>query len=228
MNKGLFITGTDTGVGKTIVACGVAALLRSRKIKVGVMKPVASGSRDDAMRLRKAAGMTEEPAIINPLFYKAALAPTVAAALERREVDLEAVYRSYWYLQKHYDVVVVEGIGGVKVPLGESTYVADLIEALRLPALVVGRAGLGTLNHTLLTLDALEVKKVPVMGVLLNGAHGSGLAEKTNPEELQDHTAVPVLGVLQRRAAYRNSPAAVAAALKQLPRFVKELNRVAG
>src|SRR4051812_41726662 len=129
MNKGLFITGTDTGVGKTLVACGIARLLKSMNVKVGVMKPIASGNRIDALRLRQAAGMREEPAIINPLFYKAALASTVAAALERREIDMEAVYRSYWYLQKHYDDLIVEGVGGVKVPLGESTYVADLIES---------------------------------------------------------------------------------------------------
>jgi dethiobiotin synthetase len=147
MNKGIFVTGTDTEVGKTVVACGIARLLKSMGVKVGVMKPISSGSREDAQHLRKAAEITEELDVINPQYFKAALAPTVAAAMERREVDLEAVYRSYWFLQKHYDVVIVEGIGGVKVPLGESSFVLDLMHALRLQELVVGRAGLGTLNH---------------------------------------------------------------------------------
>src|SRR3989338_6603175 len=119
MNKGLFITGTDTGVGKTVVACGIAALLKARGIKVGVMKPIATGGRQDAAQLRKAAGISESLEVINPQFFKAPLAPTVAAPLERRHVNLDAIYRAYLFLQKHYDVVVVEGIGGVKVPLGE-------------------------------------------------------------------------------------------------------------
>src|SRR6185295_16548005 len=101
----------------------------------------------------------------------------------------------------------------------------DLIQTLRLPALVIGKAGLGTINHTLLTLDALEAKKTPVMGVLLNGARGKDLAEKTNPDELQDHVAVPVMGMLPHKATLGKDPAAMAAALKRLPRFMKELER---
>src|SRR5437879_3902770 len=131
MNKGLFITGTDTNVGKTLVACAIARLLKSWGVKVAVMKPIATGSREDAAQLRQAAGLDESLDVINPQFFKAALAPTVAATLERREVDLEAVYRAYWFLQKHYEVVIVEGIGGVKVPLGESTFGVDLIQAFR-------------------------------------------------------------------------------------------------
>jgi dethiobiotin synthetase len=152
----------------------------------------------------------------------------VAASLERKEVNLDMIYRTYWYLQKHYDVVIVEGIGGVKVPLGESTYVVDLIQALRLPALVVARATLGTLNHTLLTLDALEAAKISVMGVLLNGGRGKTLAEKTNPTALQEHITVPVLGVVPEKASIRKDPATAAAALERLPRFMKELRRVCG
>src|SRR5262245_53930023 len=150
MEKGIFVTGTDTNVGKTAVACGIVSLLKAKGVKVGVMKPIASGGREDAERLREASGMSDGLDVINPQHFEAPLAPVSAAALERREIDLDLIYRSYWFLQKHYDVVIVEGIGGVKVPIGESTYIADLIQALRLPALIVGRAGLGTLNHTLL------------------------------------------------------------------------------
>jgi len=225
MNKGIFVTGTDTSVGKTVVACGLVQLLKSQGVKVGVMKPLATGSQQDALQLRKAAGISESLDVINPQFFKAPLAPSVAAPLERRHINMDAIYRSYWFLQKHYDVVVVEGIGGVKVPLGESTYLVDLIQALRLPTLVVARAGLGTLNHSLLTLDALEAEKVPVMGVLLNGSRTKGLAEKTNPEALQDHTAIPVLGVLPYQASFGKNPAGSAASLKRLPRFMKEFHR---
>ena len=224
MNKGIFITGTDTGVGKTLVACGVARLLKSWGVKVGVMKPIAAGDQEDARQLIRAARITEDLSVINPQFFKAALAPSMAAGLERREVDSESIYKAYWHLSKKYDVMVVEGVGGVKVPLGESTYVVDLIEPLLLPALVVSRSVLGTLNHTLLTLDALAEKKVPVIGVLFNGGTGRTLAEKTNPEALQDHTPVQVLGQLTHQAS--QDPASVARALARLPLLVEALKRL--
>jgi len=250
MNRGLFITGTDTGVGKTLIACGITRLLRSWGLNVGVMKPVATGDREDAKRL--IAAMFPHPAsghllpkgrrqglvlpspfrergrgegelfeLVNPQFFKAPLAPYVSSKLEGRRVDVEKIYKAYWRLSKKYEVMVVEGIGGVKVPFGASTYLMDLIEALRLPALVVSRAGLGTLNHTLLTLDALAQKKVPVIGVLMNGGTGKTLAEKTNPEALQDHTTVQVLGHLRRQAS--TSPNAIADALSRVPLLVKAL-----
>ena len=98
MNKGIFVTGTDTGVGKTIVACGLARLLQSRGIKVGVMKPVATGDQDDARALMKAARVDDELSLVNPQFFKAPLAPTVSAALERRDVDVGKIYTAYWTL----------------------------------------------------------------------------------------------------------------------------------
>src|SRR5690349_7936933 len=113
MNRGIFITGTDTEVGKTIVACGIARYLKMQGVKVGVMKPVASGSRDDAKRLVRAAEVNDDLSLVNPLFFKAPLAPAVAAAMERRELHLENVYSAFWALSKKYDVMVVEGIGGV-------------------------------------------------------------------------------------------------------------------
>ncbi len=225
MNKGIFITGTDTGVGKTLVACGIAHLLRSWGVNVGVMKPVATGDQQDARQLLKAAQIREDLALVNPQYFKAPLAPSIASKLEGREVDSESIYKAYWYLSKKYDAMVVEGIGGVKVPLGESTYVVDLIEALRLPALVVGRAMLGTLNHTLLTIDALSQKKVPVAGVLFNGGTGKSLAEKTNPEVLQDHTTVQILGALRSNARFKKNAQATAEALSRLPLLVNALKR---
>jgi dethiobiotin synthetase len=226
MNKGIFITGTDTGVGKTIVACGIARLLKSWGVNVGVMKPVATGDQNDAKRLIQAAGIKEDLAFVNPQFFKIPLAPSVAAEAEGREVDSGAIYKAFWHLSKKYEVMVVEGIGGVKVPLGESTYVVDLIEALRLPALVVGRAGLGTLNHTLLTLDALAAKKIPVSGVLFNGGTGKSLAEKTNPEALQDHATVQVLGSLRFDRKFEKNFDALAKSLARLPLLVKALKRL--
>jgi dethiobiotin synthetase len=226
MNRGIFVTGTDTGVGKTLVACGIARLLKSWGIKVGVMKPVATGDQEDIRRLMKAAQVDDDLALVNPQFFRAPLAPTVSAALEHREVRLDKVYSAYWTLSKKYDVMVVEGIGGIKVPLGDSTYVADVIEALRLPALVVSRAGLGTLNHTLLTLEAMEKEKIPTVGVLFNGGKGNTLAEKTNPDALQEHTTVQVLGHLKWNPRFRANPAAAAASMAHLPLLSRAIKRL--
>jgi len=223
VNNGVFITGTDTGVGKTLVACGVARLLRDWGVRAAVMKPIATGSRADAKKLIEASGSAEDLELVNPLFFRAPLAPLVAASFEKREVDLETVYRAYWRLHKKYDVLVVEGIGGVKVPLGESTFVTDLIQALRLPALVVARASLGTLNHTLLTLDALDAAKIPAMGVLLNGNTGRTPAEQTNLDSLRESTVVDILGELKRLKTH--DAASTARALAKLPRFVRALKR---
>jgi dethiobiotin synthetase len=224
MNKGIFITGTDTGVGKTVVACGIARLLKSWGVNVGVMKPVATGDQEDAKLLLRAARIKEDLPLVNPQFFNAYLAPSAAAELEGRQVRSEIIYKAYWQLSKKYDVMVVEGVGGVKVPLGESTYLVDLIEALRLPALVVSRAALGTLNHTLLTLDALAAGKVPVTGVLFNGGTGKTPAEKTNPEVLQDHTTVQIMGTLRKQNSV--SPDIIARALSRLPLLVKALKRL--
>src|SRR5690349_2129342 len=100
MNKGLFITGTDTSVGKTLIACGIARMLKKWGARVGVMKPIATGDREDAARLMKAAGVDDPVELVNPIFFKAPLAPCVAAKLESRMVDLEKVYQAYWALNK--------------------------------------------------------------------------------------------------------------------------------
>ena len=226
MNKGLFVTGTGTDVGKTMIACGIVRLLKSWKINVGVIKPFATGDQDDARRLLEAAQEKLPLSLINPQFFKSPLAPAVAAALEGKPVNMDAVYKAFWELSKTHDFLLVEGVGGVRVPLADSTYVTDLIAAFRLPALVVARAGLGTLNHTLLTLDALERARVPVVGVILNGSTNQTLAEKTNAEALREHTTTPVIAVLDQNALYAKNSEAVAAELNEYPMFVAALKRL--
>jgi dethiobiotin synthetase len=225
MNKGMFVTATDTGVGKTVVACGIAALLQKWKIHVGVMKPVATGDLRDIQQLARSIGVQKITPDMNPQFFKKPLAPSVAAALENTEVDLDAIYQAYWRMQKNHDVMIVEGAGGVKVPLGESTYVADLIQAMQLPVIIVARAGLGTINHTLLTIQALEAQQIPILGIVLNGASGRGLAEKTNPSALSEHTTVPVLGVLKQSSG-RLIPGWPAATFEKWPKLVQILKSI--
>ncbi len=215
---GLFITGTDTGVGKTEVACGLAGLLKNAGLRVGVMKPIATGDRGDARKLCRAAGVEEPLRLINPQFFKKPLAPMVSARAERRSINLLDVARCYRLLCKKYPTMIVEGIGGVQVPLGPEIYVADLIRTMGLPALLVARAGLGTINHTLLSLQALKVARVSVLGIILNGGSGRSLPERTNAAAIQEHTPVPVLGHLVFRKEIQQNPKAVIEALSRLPK----------
>ena len=192
---GVFVTGTDTEVGKTVIAGAIALLLRRAGRRVGVFKPVATGCRHDprgdlvsadAEFLAHCADSPADLPTINPVRYADALAPSVAARRAKRPVDFEAIDRAYRRIRQDRDVVVVEGIGGLMVPLDERTFVTDLAKRLRLPLVVVARAGLGTINHTLLTLDAARRAGLDIAGVFLNHYRPSEatLAEETNPDEI--------------------------------------------
>ncbi len=226
MAKGIFITGTDTGVGKTIIAAGILRALKRKGITAGAMKPIETGCSGrqgdlipaDGMFLREIAGMHEPVELIAPLRFSHPLAPMVASDLEGKSVDLNAVMDAYSFLISKYDFLVVEGAGGLMVPImsafgrtngheqrkAQSAYfMADLIKTLDLPAIVVARPGLGTLNHTLLTvMHALE-SGIEVRGVFINtaGPGGNTLAEQTNPDVLKRLCPVPVLGVVPYNAA---------------------------
>ena len=203
--RGLFLTGTDTGVGKTVVACGLAAALREAGIDVGVLKPVATGCRgvpEDTAALLRASRSGDDPAAVTPFAYGPPVSPDQAARLARRPVRLPAILAAFRALAARHDAVIVEGVGGLLVPLGPRRQVAALAKRLGLPLLVVARAGLGTLNHTLLTLEAARRRGLAVAGVVLNRAEGgrAGLPEKLNPESLRRLADVPVWGPLPRRA----------------------------
>jgi len=206
MNKpGIFITGTDTGVGKTVVAAGLAIALRERGIKVGMMKPVATGchgsdgrliSQDAAFLLE--AGANEYPALTNPARFRNPLSPNVAALLEKREVNLESIHSAYRELQKHYDFLIIEGIGGLLVPITKDYFVANLVREFQLPLVIVARGGLGTINHTLLTVDAAIIRGFEIRGLIFNRVPtvNYSMAEVTNPKVIHDLTGIPVLGTL--------------------------------
>ena len=202
---GIFITGTDTEVGKTVVSAGLALALRARGLKVGVMKPVATGCRgtdkrlvpSDAVYLFEAAE-NEYPSLTSPSRYRNPLAPNVAAVLERREVDLESIRKAYVELQKHYDFIIVEGIGGLLVPLAKDYFVSNLIREFHLPMVVVAKSGLGTINHCLLTVDAAIIRGFDIRGIIFNRVPivNYSMAEITNPKVVHDLTGIPVLGSL--------------------------------
>ena len=197
--KGLFVIGTDTGVGKTLVTAGLARLLARRGVHVGVFKPASSGGQKsaDGRFLRRGAGLGREwEPWVAPVTYRRPLAPWVAGWTEGG-LDLGLVERARQHLEKSFDFLLVEGVGGLHVPLTEKVWVADLAQKWNYPVLLVARVGLGTINHSLLTLEALRRRKVPVVGVLLNGAKGKSQAEATNLRALRKLAGVAVYGPLR-------------------------------
>jgi dethiobiotin synthetase len=231
----VFITGTDTGVGKTLVACGLARAL-SKQLRVGVVKPVESGAPldqagrpipQDAIALRAAARRDDLPLdAVVAYALNAPLAPAVAAEHEGVEIDTNRLLALIRQAQQHSDFVIVEGAGGLLVPIapGEPyVTIADLMARSGLPALVVARASLGTLNHTLLTVREIERRGIPLLGVILNHTLPTdGPEVKDNPRVLAA-CGVAVLGELQ----FLDPPStdAAAAALGgaiDLPRLIQE------
>ena len=188
--RGLFVTGTDTGVGKTLIAGAIARSLRRAGGPVEVFKPAATGCRLDGSRLISAdaeflarcADSSRTPSEICPLRYRSAVAPNVAAETERRPVDIHLIFEEYKRLvgrngdSPHFQKtgneysarVVVEGIGGLLCPISDDLWVIHLAKMMALPLVVVARAGLGTINHTLLTLHAARSAGLAVAGVVVN------------------------------------------------------------
>lgn len=199
MSLGLFVTGTDTGVGKTHVTAAILAELRRRGLPAAAFKPIAcgTGGRADA-RLYWDLMEREQPLdLINPVYLRYPLAPSVASKLEGRRIDLKAVFHAYSLLTNHYSPVLVEGAGGLLVPIKRNYSVADLAKELQLPLLIVSRLGLGTINHTLLTVRQAQAMGLKVKGIVLNDTVGRrGLAEKTNITAIPELCGVPLLGVM--------------------------------
>lgn len=205
MATGIFITGTDTGVGKTVVAAAIARALSSMGIDVGIMKPIETGCRkrngkltlSDAPYLKTAARTSDPFEMITPYSYHVPLAPRAASLLENNEIELEAILKAYDQLRRRHSFLIVEGVGGLVVPLTARADVSDLIRLFELPVLLVARSGLGTLNHTLLTLRHGAGLGIRFLGIVFNRATPSrSLADKTNPSLLSEKTDVPLLGTL--------------------------------
>lgn len=205
IKPGIFITGTDTGVGKTVVAAGLAMVLRERGINVGVMKPVATGCMGeepnlvstDAVYLMEAA-RGEYPALTNPIRLKTPLSPNVAATLERKQIDIKKIKEAYREMQNHYDFIIVEGVGGLMVPITQDYFVSHLIRDFKLPLVIVARNALGAINHTLLTVDAAIIRGFDIRGIIFNRVPHVNLSmvETTNPKVIHDVTGLPILGTL--------------------------------
>lgn len=205
--RGIFITGTDTNVGKTVVTAAIAAALRAEGRNVGVWKPVQSGALPgdgaaDAERLLHWTGIRERADAVSPYTFEAPLTPLLAAQKAGARLTLQELIEAGEPLARRYESIVIEGAGGVAVPLTEDALVADLIAKLRTPALIVARSGLGTINHTLLTASYLRRLKIPIIGVILNdgecGAEDNDPSVGSNAELIERYGGIQVLGRFPR------------------------------
>lgn len=200
---GLFITGTDTGVGKTVIAAAIASSLKQSGQRVAVRKPAATGCvhrreglvSEDAEFLAHHADSPDPLDLICPQRFAEPLAPSVAAERAGTQLDWSSIDRSLKLMSDHADVMIVEGVGGVMVPMDEKHFVVDMARWLGIPAIVVARAGLGTINHTLLSIKALKDVGVRVAGVVINQypSDGATAAEETNPRQIEKLGKAPVL-----------------------------------
>jgi dethiobiotin synthetase len=197
--RGIFVTGTSTGVGKTAIAAGLAWSLRKQKIDVGVMKPFATANRifsrkyksQDTAILARASGVNDPDYMLNPFFYSIAASPLVAAELKHcPRVDMKKLAR------KH-DFLIAEGIGGVMVPLTENECVVNFAKRANLPLIIVSTPELGTINHTLLTVMACKKFHLKIAGIILNKTSKKpDIVEQKIAEILERLTHIKLLAVI--------------------------------
>lgn len=203
MARGFFVTGTDTGVGKTVIAGALIKALQARGINACGMKPVETGCRRidgilhpaDGMFLKKAAKMNEDISQITPFCFETPAAPLAASEREGRAVDISTIIDKFNALLKTYGSVVVEGIGGILVPIKRDYFVIDLIKELGLPVLVVTKPSIGTINHTLLTVKYALKEGIRVSGIITNFSRASEntIAEQTSLGMLKQLSPVPTI-----------------------------------
>lgn len=197
--KGFFVTGNDTGVGKTLVAAALASIFKKGGTDVGVMKPVATGGWDDARLLMKWAEVKDNLFLINPYCLATPVAPAIAAGIENVKIDIGRITTAYEELSKRHKMMIVEGVGGLLTPIYKRYLVSDLIKELYLPAVIVARPGLGTINHTLLTIREAKRSKINILGVIINNYDEAtaGIAEEKAPEIIENIGKVPILGIVR-------------------------------
>ena len=208
--KGFFITGTDTGVGKTIISAALIKAAHMLGLKACGMKPIETGCKQtenrkgndslipsDGTFLREITGTDESIDLITPVRFENPLAPLPASEIEDKPIDLDKIKTAYRKLSGRYDVIIVEGIGGLLVPIKREYFVIDLAKYFGFPIIVVSKPGLGTINHTMLTVNYAIKEGLDVAGIIINYTRPpeNTLAENTNPEIIKRLSPVPVLGI---------------------------------
>jgi len=205
---GVFLTGTDTGVGKTTVTAALTIALQQRGLNVGAMKPIETGrggqpaGDSDSERLRQTASPTSLPDIIRLYEFDPPLAPLAAARLGKKTINCSRIVDAYKTTSRQHDVTLVEGIGGVLTPLTPTQNIRDLMRAFHLPCLVVGRPTIGGINHAQLTIEALHAHHIEILAIVFNQSLLShqpsleDLQKRTTIDLMNELTDIPVLGPL--------------------------------
>ena len=199
----LFITGTDTDVGKTYVTAGLAVTLRKMGIDVGVMKPFAAGTAqksgynsEDVEILSNAAQVKDSENLMNPQFFKISASPYTAWKTLKVKPKISSVLTSFKKLSKLHSMLLVEGMGGVMTPILKDYFVTDLIKDMKIPAILVTRTRVGTVNHTIMTVKMCEKYRIPIKGIIVNNFDSDGYKTKELIRDLKSLTGVPILGTI--------------------------------
>jgi len=201
MTRGIFVTGTDTEIGKTFVTAGIAGALEARGVDVGVAKPMMSGAKredpdSDAALLKQLSGDQNGLEVINPFQFDEAVSPYIAAKRQGVRITLEELVRSFEAVRESHDFYLMEGAGGLMAPMGEGYHNGHIAREINFPLIIIARPGLGTVNHTLLTIDKARSMGLAISGVIINGVRAGerSIPERTNPQLIEEFSGVPVLG----------------------------------
>jgi len=207
--KGLFITGTDTGVGKTHFTACLTRSLRQNSIPAIPLKPISSGDRTDSILLSDATGGAISPAEINPVHFSAPLSPYAASILESKPFPWGMLRERIVKLTQNYPgPFLIEGVGGWRVPIDSTLGIREWAQELALPVVLVARNTVGTLNHTLLTVDSIRQANLPIRGLILNDhfSRTDDPSATTNPALLQELTSLPILSLPSRMSELPSLP----------------------
>jgi dethiobiotin synthetase len=198
--KSIFITGTDTDVGKTYITAGLAVTLRKMGIDIGVMKPFAAGNAqkngfksEDVEILSKSAQVTDPENLVNPQFFPISASPYTAWKKLKIKPKIPTILKSFKKLSNLHEMLLIEGMGGVMTPILKDYYISNLIKDMKIPTIIVTRSKVGTVNHTIMTVKFCEKFKIPIKGIIINN-FDKGYPVKQLKNDLEGLTGVKVLG----------------------------------
>ena len=199
--KSIFITGTDTDVGKTYITAGLAVTLRKMGIDVGIMKPFAAGTKqkkgfksEDVEILATAAQVNDPERLVNPQFFPIPASPYTAWKNLKIKPKINLILSSFQKLSKLHSTILVEGMGGIMTPILQNYFVTDLIKEMKIPTILVTRTKIGTVNHTIMTVKMCEKYKIPIKGIIINNFDSNGYKTKELTRDLKSLTHIPILG----------------------------------
>jgi len=202
LGKAFFVTAIDTEVGKTFITAGLGSIAQAKGLSVGISKPISCGGIEDAVFYKKKLKLKDSIDSINPIKFKQPLSPYAAMKTEKKKIDMRKMQKSLKELAKDRDLVFVEGLGGALAPIKKNYYVADMIKDLRIPCIIIARAGLGTINHTLMTVNGLKKRKIKIAGIIMNGFGGKEISQRSNAQVIEELSGIKVIGKIKARSSF--------------------------